>query len=542
MSAAQVAVLAATGGDQPFVNYYTSLAAPITRYVRSTGSDVTGDGLTPSTAWKNVQHALDSTPIPLGSRLVINMTDYGTYVLPASICLPVVLGGPTLHDPYYDGGAIVYPPGPTAQEYLDFGYYYQSDVEIYAAPTHLLTIPTGTWAGSVDPVTNLGSFTVAGAGWTVNQWQNKLLWFNTGLTIGRVISNTADTLVTTMRGIPYFFGQGLDLRIQEESCTVDLSGVDVYYAFAADRSCTYGLTVAGLSFTGGVVFNYLTDIASTVLIGCSGVFGGLAGDTLRSVGCRWYDANGVNSSTCLLMMRSLWWVDSDRVENPFVYANGAGKTLIANLYKTGGDSIGEGYYHQGVLFQSSELIEVVNTEARDTGRGGLRLLNNQMGEVGYCRFTNCGYGGIRMEMQSQLKITGPIDGTGNGANVGGMGMGVFDQANVEFNWAFGFDDTNFTLHGTVGDMKCGSNPMRSNTDFFTGVPLANEYDPRCGARIYERPGAVETLTLALPTPDVSWRGMVKILLGTGGVGTPDVAYICLKKADGTYAWIQTATG
>jgi len=72
-------------------------------------------------------------------------------------------------------------------------------IQIEAVPTEVQTFtPTGT---SQDPVTNLVSVTLAGAGWTVNEHKGRIV--DLGVLGGAVIaSNTSDTLEVTSQFLP----------------------------------------------------------------------------------------------------------------------------------------------------------------------------------------------------------------------------------------------------------------------------------------------------------------------------------------------------
>ena len=53
--------------------------------------------------------------------------------------------------------------------------------------------------------------------------------------------------------------------------------------------------------------------------------------------------------------------------------------------------------------------------------------------------------------------------------------------------------------------------------------------------------AVKHITSAdsLPTPSSTYRGKIYILLGGTGVG--DYPFVCLKKSDGSYTWVNLFT-
>ncbi len=465
-----VALLNVTRSD------FTSQPAPgaevNTVYVRSDGNDDTGDG-TIENPFLTPERAAMVGWDP-GTTLKIDMSNYGTYTPTVPWDLPTIPGATTLG--LWSG-----------PEFDAFGQYQRGDLEIYAEPTLQLTIENYgvDYTVAMDPVTRQVSVTVADAGWTVDEAAGMII-SSSVLGGGRVLSNTTDTLVTTLVAFDAFdIGT---LRVSQQSCTIDLSVAGWWFASdGLGRGNPFGLTLAGLNFTNAYFLFYGARFDALWAVGCDMPWGYTCGTTSTAVACRivdgGFETNVISADTD--EVANFWGC---YIEDADIFSNGRGKLSVFGCEVVGGDSIGEGVYHG--LYPDlipAGAIGVECTTHRDTARGGVRLSGAaRSGLVGFCRFDNCGYGGIRLEAGSRLTVNGPLAGTGNAYGIyalcGTLRMGSAAETTSET-----LDASTITLTGTGGDLKVGQNEARTWTGFFTGGPIGVEADDRNGgARVYQQ--------------------------------------------------------
>lgn len=491
----------------------------VVRYVRSTGNDTTGDGLTALTAYLTPERAREDCPYELnGNTFRIDMTGYGTYTPVNPFVFPAIHGNITNWSSY----------GFEAEAQA-FGNWQRADFELYAEPT-LLAGPfiAGAYTDASDGTAALHTVvTVPGATWTVDQWVGKLFIVK-GYQPSRIISNTANTLRCTMyQNFTGGFSAFADAFIATESCTIDLATAGWWFASIGwQRIAEFSLTVAGFNFTNGYYADLGLKTPFTTYIACNNLGVANYSDYLVLYGCHLVTyflakcRNGADMYYCT-------YADLG------IHSNENGFLTVTGCYGTGGDSIGEGAYHgEYASNHQARTVGVFGTTHRDTGRGGVRLVSKGgVAVVGYCVFENCGYGAIRLEESANCLVIGRIAGTGNGANVGGHGAYVLDGSQLQIGTIedvspnAALDQTNVTITGPNGDIIIGDSiypgvpsmfPVRSWTSFFTQYPKKLHSNPLGGgSRVYQRNGDTDTslylpklATVDIPAPAVANNRMM----------------------------------
>ena len=453
----------------------------ITVYIRSNGNDTTGKGTLELPYLTRGRAAQDCPQNLNGRSFRIDMTGYGTYTAPANDAMPTANGSLVNLEEYE-----------TVDTNL-FGAYYASDVEIYAAPTQLLHLAPNTYTVSDDgTAAQLSIITVPGASWTANQYQGCIFAIPSYLTCARVISSTTDTLFVTYTNVE-FYGidpTDTDLYVLQNSCTVDLTMAGWWFGSAAGSnnnitSCNYSLTVAGIAFmnpSSAVDVGLLCPVMT--VIGCKGYstsFGQSSSYGLTSYGnliCLGTDFLGDahdEGGTFGYISTSCWSLYLKNCTTAYlgVTANDGGTMTMYMCWGVGGDSWGEGNYHSQGYEESwaPRRVGIFFSNHNNTGRGGTRLVSSG-GEltVGYCDFTNCGYGGICLQWGPRAHITGPISGTGNGANLDGAGVNVLDDSQLFIASSSSgipvLNASNITISGTICQLNVNNLPPITWTQFF----------------------------------------------------------------------------
>lgn len=438
------------------IGAYTELEASttdlITVYVRSSGSDTTGDG-TLANPYATERRAMQDAPwLSDGKRFRIDVSGRGTLTQTALWRLPPLQGARVQ-------------PGSFLDPY--FGRMQQSDVEFYAAPTAVGSWATGSWSIAQEAVSGaaeLCTITIPGASFTVNEHKGHFVGFAGLNVLAQVISNTSNTLYVTLTNVYAAYVSAVTMTLYAQSCTIDVSTLDHWFS----GNVNYTVTLAGLAFT---------------LASYSSVDASLCCPRLSVVGCKSYAAYQnscaeLNVIACSIRNYFDHAIGTAYIQNSaaedlnLCNSNTGGRLALYSSHLTGGDSIGEGYYHgYGATYGAPRYVSCFYTVHRDTNRGGVRLLGrNQWATLGYCDFTNCGYGGLRLEWGASAYVNGPLSGTGNGAGVGGAAVYAIDGSYLQIaattETSVTLDATNITIGGTVAQLIVGDNSAITWAQFF----------------------------------------------------------------------------
>lgn len=474
-----------------------SIRPVVTKYARPSGSDTTGDGTlaAPYLTW---QRAVKDAPwVPAGKRFRIDVTGLSIADEDAQALPPL------------QGSRV--PAG--FDNLSSFGLYQQADLEIYAEPTVV-----GTWAASEYSVAQesasgaaqLSTLTIPGATFTVNEHAGHFVRFPGASGAATVISNTADTLYIAMPILYADYYSTFPLELCAQSCTVDISSIDHWLA----GHVNYTVTLAGLAFTQGAY---------------SAVDSDLCAPRLSVIGCKNYAA--FNNSSYALNVRAsslVNYLQHTQGKMDLAFSSGVNLNVCATsangifgvlaCHFTGGDSIGEGYYHgYSTDSGSPRYVACFYTVHRDTSRGGLRLLGmNQWVTLGYCHFENCGYGGVRLEWGAKAYVNGPVSGTGNGAGVGGAGWYVIDDSHMQVattdESGTTLDASNMTMTGTVSQLVVGDNDAITMTQFFAA--RVAEDAGRTDARVFQRGTKIRQAPIAPQLTSTQRDALPNLVAGT----------------------------
>lgn len=290
----------ATGATGPFIPPQSGIffdeTAVINLYVSTTGNDVTGDGLTPGTAWATPNHALKQFPWGWTSDVQINVAA-GTYTGNQTWTLPVCPGGKTTSN---GTGRVVIVGDVSSAVALTGGNVgalvagklttYDFNVGAYAAAvtdgSHFLYRPgAGTYA----------SFTGLAVEASVSPNLRVIASSTTALTLPSLATWDANFVGTVTINTPYFAraaGQWFGVYFIRFQATLTVTGVNV-------RACRVDL---GGVFTDSPLSN-VVSMLGTQTITCnsnsqtsmSGVFfvaGGcnITGPLNLLSGCKWKGA------------------------------------------------------------------------------------------------------------------------------------------------------------------------------------------------------------------------------------------------------------
>ena len=420
----------------------------IRRKCSPTGNDTTGDGtdalpyLTPQRA------ALDCPALLQGRTFRIDMTGYGTYAAPADgFIMPTTIGG-------NQQGVVL---GSAAPEVVAFGgTFNRSDFEFYATPTTLLTVAANTYTvGSVATAALHSTFTVTGATWTVDQWKGNIFNCPGNYLLARVITNTSDTITIANAALPgYTIATNVPFTIAQESCTVDCTASRFFFGrwILTQTPKTLTMSVSGFAFTNASTIDY-SSASLMIARACKGWSLYSHADEYQIYAC-----DLVNTGVLANCTKGVS-VYNSTFTSLYSFSNDHGPLLVKGCYGTASDGIGTGLYHEiNLESQIPRYVAVFFTTHRDTAGGGLRIVgvDGQI-VVGFCDFTNCTYGGIRVQHGPRVAVIGPISGTGNVQ--GGV---VIDYectlafppyyVNPGFNTIIPWTTSNITITGAGGDL------------------------------------------------------------------------------------------
>lgn len=436
MTKEQAAILAGLSGQ-------VAPSGAILIYVRNSGSDATGDG-TLAKPFATIPKALSVIPlIKIGPNFIINLDGY------------------TVNDPN-----IVFPPFVSSMDLVDTtgtgrhpAFLSEGYVTLSALPTTIETLNPATTVYSVDPVTGLLIIQDTSKAWTVNEWQGRLLEGDGFFQTGRVISNTADTLITTAF-LSSFTGA---VKIQTPSCVLNqatpfkyvakLLGVHAPIVFqgismprnggpqrVADmqandyvefEACDYG----GLFITSGAevhdIAGYCQSDGSTIT---SAVFECQSVNMLltmhQGVGAQWecrISADGVAFVGC------------------FTFAGHIAGEVVQAVFDGG----------NGVIVMDGSALALFGVKSSNA------VGANHINQEG---------NGIFIEGGGIVNFSeGNIGGNGNagvGVRAVAQGCGYLEPG----------EPVNFTITGAGGDLKVGDNAVRTWADFNANPPVLSETD------------------------------------------------------------------
>lgn len=187
-------------------------------YVRPGGSDTTGDGLSTGTAFRTVQHALNTVPTVQsgGTYYYIDIT--GINDTNQQINIP----------PYISNSGVI-GNGAAVANFLYEGY-----VTIAATPNILTSVNPGTTTFAADPVDGYVAVTDSSKSWTVDAYKGFPVLGDFGQ-YGVVEHNTATTLYTTtaaLTGTVQVLQPGATLSGTIAGTTINISGTRAAVAFS----------------------------------------------------------------------------------------------------------------------------------------------------------------------------------------------------------------------------------------------------------------------------------------------------------------------
>lgn len=406
-------------------------------YVRPGGSDVTGDGKTPATAFATVQFALNTIPlvIPTNTRYVVN-------------CDTVNEAGVVRIPPFQSNGGL-FNPSP------DFLGFYEAPITIQATPKAATGVPladTIIAAGEIvsqtaDAITALETITTTKA-WPVNAFQGKYIVSATG-TIAAIASNTATTLE-----LCWAFG----------ALTAPLAIVEPNAAMAGPAGVTQE-TILIDGVDAGVAINGI-DLSHTGAYFPAG---------LGLFACQEFLGNMITASMRFRTGAQIAEFLSAYVRTYLRIESGHQNLFSTYLHMTnteiGTDGLGGifnlgGFISDGVtgLAQGSGSIfnvafQFSNGDIRNAGGAGVLIQggNSNRNVLSALKSHNNGGDGVAIA-GNPGKTVNALSGVRGTAN-GGFGLSVLGASD------FAIVDSTTDITGTSGDFHVGTRPVRTWANF-----------------------------------------------------------------------------
>jgi len=369
------------------------------RYIRTTGSDTTGDGLSPGTAWRTLKHALDQKPVFHHNELWVYDITGITESHPGGLALPPTFGNNTL---VYDWSA---------------WHVLTYEVTLTAEPLVLNTITAGNIVSqTLDAVTGLATLTT-NLSLTPDVYKGKLIKGSGVFEFGRISTHTATTFELTsystftapiticdpgaeiINSDP--FSSAGAFEVSGSSCAFGAFGIKFTNAYTANGicfvvsgqttaeilGCDFGDCEYSLSLSGGAYAAVDWCYAYTAKVYLDSAFCQYRCSYFRSVSWRLYSSPGVFLYASILDACSPFGGNAGgnnfplaiNVENCLirsavasgVYYHGGGHSLVANT-RIGGSAT------DAIIAElpgNLGLVNVQNITALPNTGVGLRILN-----------------------------------------------------------------------------------------------------------------------------------------------------------------------
>lgn len=418
----------------------------VTIYVRSTGNDVTGDGLTPGTAYLTPERAAqDVAEVSGGIGYVIDMTGYGVYT-PASGQL--AFGGYFAKEVNFFNNFFLDPVWGA----IEYGH-----LTLKADPTVLSILDPG-FSSASDLITGLVTITDATQAWVVNAFAGKFLIDDFGYA-ATIESNTATQLVVASSFAPF---DPANSHIVDYTCELNVN--QLWFGRAQATIAIYGFKVYASGGTGIAELDIIhqdrikftgCDLQANVFPdGCR---------LLSLVGCY---AHGVNPGT-LAQFRSgteggRTNVFSSRLAYFSPLGGGVAHFTISSTIVDSCAPLGEGFTN----FPPHGDLSLENLLVKNGSASGIHLPDARQSRIASVKSENNADHGILLSVGSQVEVVGDIGGAGNSL----LGWRLLDGSRVLR--ASG----TMTITGALGDFQVGLRPVRSWVHYVTQPPVETEYD------------------------------------------------------------------
>lgn len=450
----------------------------VTYYCSDAGVDAPWRGSF-SEPFRTLQYALKLLPPDaLGREYVFDISAIALITLTESIFIPNMIGANFLAfasgDPFYPSQ-----------------FQIQCDINIISRPTSAaLVVANGDFTAALDPVTQLATFTVPGASWTVNQWQNYLGFDDEGFGF-TVISSGTDTIVATTGDITAFDSKlTLFLPATEIDGSAVPGGFGAFSNFAERMSSSISFT--GIKFTSSPNINADINFGDVGKVGISGCM-----------------LNGIQlfSTFGIIMYGNIWGQGNPNGEQFYGLSNQFGGSI---------------YYNSSILnchdfawFGDADGVGLISLYMTGTP-GGIGRAGDPAAYAPYSLLNSWIVGsGADAPVVAQSTIFNliqdiRIDAAGasagilveNGARFQARGkfaitadVGIQTLDGGTFSIVEGTVAADLVITSTIGDIAVGTLPARSVADFFNNAPIEIQSDVLGDASIVRVDGATAQMLL-----------------------------------------------
>jgi hypothetical protein len=426
-------------------------------YVRSTGSDVTGDGTTPGSAYATVARALQDA-YNIGYRVyqVIDCTGIGTQLVSDAIVIP----------PVECSSIVLQEPGQTFEP-----FQYICPLTIRAMPTTAFSAGASTYSVSNLQLANGGGSSPCGFaiitmnadhGWTVNQWKHSVVYVSTTqnggfpFSTGVIISNTHNTLTVCFDAGLDIFNLGFSILTPSAELRRTTAGA-VLQALGVGS----GVSLQGLRISHGV--SGAQDNALTIggledfrleLCDVDGIdLGGAFATNPIAIGCS-FRGDGVSPFDLSVDMfdsaLDMFWCFFDGISLSMSSSGFAGAQFVKCTFV--GSAIASA--QSGFVYSYQQCLILGSLS------DGIDYAGGPLCQVTRVEISNCSGDGIKALGPGRVVLS-QVGGSGNS----GYGVELDDGAHVQV-------DSSTNVTGTLGNFIVQPLPVQTWSAFFASSPAS----------------------------------------------------------------------
>lgn len=423
-------------------------------YVRTGGSDTTGDGLTAATAYATIDRALQDLPLVIyGSSWVIDITG-----MTIARTIPIVLPPSVSTDKIeYFAGDLMFPWMPL-----------KTPITIQAEPTTIDTIEAADIVSNVAaPTTGLRTLTVNRA-YGVDEHRRRFL-VGSGLSqIAPIASNTANvlSLCTTLAFTA-------PLRIIDLSASINMGAVS--NSAILTQGLGAGLLLRGIDVTHGLTNYGSISVGSTPRFEAhtcrmDGVYVQEGVGTCLFYGCVFRGFPGVGQARHPVQFSGSGPSFYNCFFDQTIWRNYAtvNQLYIVACIFDGCSSIGHGNNHE-----VHSTFQIDNSWIKNGTDDGVAYWGGARSSCRSVQIDGSVGNGVYAHAPGQIYLEKTI-GTGNAT----YGVYATDGSHVQV-------DGNTVVTGVGGDLKSGAVAVRTWADFRANPPLRNAIDGDSFSRIWQ---------------------------------------------------------
>ena len=396
-----------------------------TIYVRSTGSDTTGDGTTVGTAYRTVAFALTTVPhLIFGERYIVDCTDIGQELSATPISFPPFLSP---DNTFFDSSPAV------------AGFTVRAPITIQATPTLIETITAGQITGHTQDSVALIRTLQTSKTFTANEHKGRFLRDSTGR-IAPIASNTTSDIEyvedSTLTGPVEVLEQSAELRNNAGGNAVEMRGLGakvqwngIKFSSSSTSSFRYGIFSDCPKAGQGFKACYLDGMF--LLNGCPSSFSG----------CVWTRRYMTTGHACNVFNG---FFDSAAVA---MRNTGSGSSDAAFWFECVFDSCSTIGGSTGIEYMNRLSLSLDKAIIRNGTGDGFYMPAGFFGRLRRTRIKDCAGNGITAQATGYGRLL-DVTGTGNT----GLGLKLLDSAKVN-------EQGTVDITGTGGDYQVGGSAV-----------------------------------------------------------------------------------